>query len=102
MIIGQDDGPLMMKVFNENPKEAMLHIAQSATRPDGTPFGSKTKKSLEGAQRYLSAGIVSGYRNPLSHETHNDLSVAGVISEQHCLDALSLLSLLYTRLDNIG
>lgn len=102
MIIGQDDGPLMMKVFNENPKEAMLHIAQSATRPDGTPFGSKTKKSLEGAQRYLSAGIVSGYRNPLSHETHNDLSAAGVISEQHCLDALSLLSLLYTRLDNIG
>ena len=100
MIIGQDDGPLMMRVFNENPKEAMLHIAQSATRPDGTPFGSKTKKSLEGAQRYLSAGIVSGYRNPLSHETHKDLSTTGVITEQHCLDALSLLSLLYRRLDN--
>ena len=59
MIIEQDDGPLMMKVFNENPKEVMLHIAQSVTRPGGTPFGSKTKKSLEGTQRYLSAGSVS-------------------------------------------
>ena len=100
IIIGQDDGPLMMKVFNENPKEAMLHIAQSATRPDGTPFDDKTKGNLESAQRYLSAGIVSGYRNPLSHETHKDLSMTGVITEQHCLDALSLLSLLYRRLDN--
>ena len=90
----------MMKAFSENPQEAMLHIAQSAVRPDGTPFDNKTKKSLEAAQRYLSAGIVSGYRNPLSHETHNDLSATGAITEQHCLDALSLLSLLYTRLDD--
>lgn len=99
MIRELDDNPLMMKVFNENPKNAMLRIAQSATRPDGTPFDDETKKNLESAQRYLSAGVVSGYRNPLSHETHNDLSVAGVITEQHCLDALSLLSLLCTRLD---
>lgn len=95
-----DEGPLMMKAFSENPQEAMLHIAQSAVRPDGTPFDNKTKKSLEAAQRHLSAGIVSGYRNPLSHETHNDLSATGAITEQHCLDALSLLSLLYTRLDD--
>lgn len=95
-----DESPLMMKVFDENPQEAMLSIAQAATRPDGTPFNDKTKRSLEAAQRYLSAGVVSGYRNPISHETHKDLSAAGVITEQHCLDALSILTLLWTRLDD--
>ena len=64
------------------------------------PLITKPRKVLEAAQRYLSVGIVSGYRNPLSHETHNDLSATGVITEQHCLDALSVLSLLHTRLDD--
>ena len=46
----------MMKEFRENPQEAMLHIAQSATRSDGTPFDNKTKKSPRGCTEVLVCG----------------------------------------------
>lgn len=99
MLLGCNDRQLMENVISENPNNAIVNIVLQATRPDGTPFSDSTKKNLQAAQKYLSIGIISGYRNPISHETHNDLSIAGVITEQHCLDALSLLSLLHTRLD---
>ncbi len=93
-----DDRVLMDKVFSEDTTKAILSIAANIRRPDGVLMDTKTRSSLEAAQRSLSVGIITGYRNPLAHEQHNDLSATGVISEQHCLDALSLVSLLMLRL----
>jgi hypothetical protein len=45
-------------------------------------------------------GIVTGGRNPVSHEEITDLKTSGLFSEIDCLDALSLLSHLYRRLED--
>ena len=55
---------------------------------------------LEDAQQLLSEGVIAGYRNPIAHVVRKELQQTGVITEQHCLDALSLISSLFSRLDN--
>ena len=98
-IENEDDRSIMGKVFGLS-QHTLLKIMLNATRPNGRPFTERTKNNLEDAQMLLSSGIVTGYRNPISHEEHSDLAEAGVITEQHCLDALSLLTLLFERLNN--
>ncbi len=46
----------------------------------------------------MSAGIVSGYRNPTSHETKEDI-YPKVFSDMDCLDILSTISYLLNKLD---
>ena len=48
----------------------------------------------------LSHAIWLAIRNPLGHETKEGFKDSGLYTEQDCLDALSLLSHLYRRLDN--
>jgi uncharacterized protein (TIGR02391 family) len=49
---------------------------------------------LEGI-KFLSAGLIQGFRNPTSHETHKSWEVG----EQDCLDILSIASYLFRQLD---
>ena len=73
--------------------------AKFKTRPDGQPFSLKTLENIEEGQLALSRGVVSGARNVLSHEEHQDLMKSGLFTEKDCLDLLGLLSHLYKRLD---
>jgi len=93
----EDDYILMRKAFGAGKP---VSIAKDFKKSDGTDFLPKTIKSFENAQSDLSAGMVSGYRNPLSHNVEKEIIEAGIITEKHCLDALSILSLLFERLDN--
>ena len=93
------DASLMGNVFGVAPKKS-LKVAQGFKRPDGTDFNKQTIDDIEEGQMHLSIGAVVGHRNPVSHEEDQHLRESGLFTEKDCLDALSLLSHLFSRLDN--
>ena len=90
------DKNLMGKVFG---KEGILKVAQNFKKRDGSSFNSSTTDSIEEGQKFLSMGVIAGGRNPTAHEEIVDLKESGLFTEKDCLDALSLLSHLFRRLD---
>ncbi|KFN40964.1 MAG: hypothetical protein JU82_00070 [Sulfuricurvum sp. MLSB] len=64
-----------------------------------TDCTTDTQKNIEDGQQNLSVGVVSGFRNPASHETKKDLH-PHIFSDQDCLDVLSLVSYLLNKLDS--
>lgn len=59
---------------------------------------TESKKNIQEGQGHLSRGVVTGFRNPISHGPI-DTNVPTVFSELDCLNVLSLVSYLVTRLD---
>lgn len=78
----------------------VLQVAAKYNKPNGNKFHEDTYKCIEDGQKYLSMGIVSGARNPISHEEIADLRNSGLFTEKDCLDMLSLLSHLFKRLED--
>jgi uncharacterized protein (TIGR02391 family) len=78
----------------------VLQVAAKYNKPSGDPFHTDTYKCIEEGQKLLSMGIVTGARNPISHEEIIDLRDSGLFSEKDCLDMLSLLSHLFKRLED--
>ena len=91
------DAGLMGEVFGKNKR---LSVTKKYKKPDNTEFSDNTKENIEEGQKFLSMGIVKGGRNPISHEEIKDLRDSNLFSEKDCLDALSLLSHLFKRLDD--
>ena len=87
-------------VFGSKP-EKILKVVSMIKKKNGDSFNADTINDLEETQMLLSQGIYTGFRNPISHENVVDLRESAVITEQNCLDALSLLSMLFQRVDNI-
>ena len=79
---------LMMKSFGKEEIKP-VHITNCITETD---------KNIEEGQKFMSAGIISGYRNPTSHETKADIHPK-VFSDMDCLDILSTISYLLNKLD---
>ncbi len=90
---------MMGQVFGIDEK-SVLQVAKKFKKPDGNNFQSTTINNVEEGQKFLSMGVVSGCRNPVSHEEVADLIDSGLFTEKDCLDALSLLSHLFSRLDS--
>jgi uncharacterized protein (TIGR02391 family) len=68
----------------------------------GVPaISGESAKNLENGQRDLAKAMWSAFRNPLSHEPMQTIKALGVISHEDCLDALSLMSHLRRRLDDV-
>lgn len=86
---------LMQAAFN-----GLLRVTHKFKRTDGSDFEQSTIDNIEEAQKILSEGIVVGGRHPLQHEEHIELKESGLFIEKDCLDALSLLSHLFRRLDD--
>jgi len=82
------------------PRATALFVAQTFKKPDGTDFQAATIANIEDGQKHLSMGVVSGGRNPVNHEEVIDLRDSGLFTEKDCLDALSILSHLFSRLDH--
>lgn len=76
-----------------------LSIMKNKRKTDQSPFSNETIQNIEEGQRNLSIGMVSGIRNPIAHEEIKELQASSVFSEEDCLDSLSLLSMLFTKLD---
>ncbi len=67
-----------------------------------TPCNSVTEKTIQNGQHFLSKGVVAGCRNPLDHsfpDYKEKLVNTGLFTEKDCLDLLSLISHLFSRLD---
>lgn len=92
------DGSMMGEVFGKNTH--YLSVANNFKKTDGNEFQSTTIENIEEGQKLLSMGIVTGCRNPVSHEEIIDLKNSGLFTESDCLDALSTLSHLFRRLEN--
>lgn len=77
-----------------------LSVIESYKKPDGSEFSDDTKKNIVEAHRMFSLAALQGARHPIAHEEIEDLVQSKLFTESDCLDALSLLSHLYNRLDN--
>lgn len=95
--INTSEQSMMGEVFGD---ASTLSVAGGFQRRDGSDFTDSTIRNVEEGQKLLSMGIVAGARNPVQHEEKLDLYDSGLFSEKDCLDALSLLSHLFRRLDN--
>ncbi|MCM1079723.1 MAG: TIGR02391 family protein [Bacteroidales bacterium] len=93
------DVSLMTKAFGKEDKQA-LKVTKKYRRKNGDEFNATTTDNIEEGQRWLSAGILTGARNPIAHEEISELHETGLFTESDCLDSLSLLSHLFRRLDD--
>lgn len=98
--INSSEASMMGEVFGNGTSATLLKVAQNFKKPNGGNFQTTTINNIEEGQKFLSMGVVSGCRNPVSHEEIEDLRDSGLFTEKDCLDALSLLSHLFSRLDN--
>jgi len=57
-----------------------------------------SEKDIEEGQKFLSAGIIAGFRNPTSHEVKKSI-YPEIFDDKDCLDILSLASYLLGKLD---
>ena len=60
---------------------------------------TESMKNIQEGQGHLSRGVVTGFRNPISHGPI-DTNVPALFTELDCLNILSLVSYLMTRMDN--
>ncbi len=97
--IPMTDRNLLENVFPAS-KAGVLSITEKYSRVNGTPFNPLTVQNLKEGHAGLCVAMWQAFRDPLSHETVDDLRDSGVYTEKDCLDALSLLSHLFYRLEN--
>lgn len=96
----------MMGVFThpirrqQPPGSEFLSVTDAVENDAAFTFPEQTYKNIQNGQSDLSKGIVTGYRNPLAHRVNAHLKNSGLITEKDCLDALSIISHLFRRLDD--
>ena len=96
--VDEDGQKLMLSVFGKD--KAILSVSSQYKKSDGSEFSQSTKENIEEGQKFMSAGMMSGVRNPIAHEEIRELKRSGLFTENDCLDMLSLLSHLFRRLDD--
>ena len=94
----EDGQKLMFTVFGK--EKSILSTSSKYKKRDGSDFSTSTIENIEEGQKFMSAGIMSGVRNPIAHEEVAELKGSGLFTENDCLDILSLLSHLCRRLDD--
>lgn len=83
-----DGRDLVNRVFNGDRPHLQLN-----------DLTTESERNIQEGQGHLSRGVITGFRNPIAHEPM-DSTVPAVFSEPDCLNILSLVSYLVTRLDN--
>ena len=94
------DRALLENVFANNSQK-QWSVTQKFKLPNGDDFDGQTTGDIEKGHQKLVLAIWEAFRNPLSHNPIQDLEDSGLYTEKDCLDALSLLSHLFRRLDSI-
>lgn len=84
------DYGLMGEVFKRGENQGEIQLTTKTT---------EIECDIEQGHADLSRGVVSGFRNPLAHELESNLRISKLITEEDCLNTLSLLSHLFSRLD---
>jgi len=89
----EDGMELVNAVFGSKPFNSLPRLQLNTLATD-------SEKCVQEGQGHLSRGVISGFRNPISHAPI-DSTVPALFSEVDCLNILSLVSYLVTRLDNV-
>lgn len=98
VITAGDERADMQKVFPaSNP---ILSVTEGFVKRDGTAFTADTLNNIRTAHQMFSEGIICGGRHPISHEEIVELRESRLFTEDDCLDVLSLLSHLFSRLED--
>ncbi|MDO8495387.1 MAG: TIGR02391 family protein [bacterium] len=95
-----NDGPTMEEAFKFNPPGPILSVTDGYKKSDGTDFPERTLSNIRRAHHLFSVGVICGGRNVVDHTQIEELRNTGLFTESDCLDALSLLSHLFWRLDH--
>ncbi len=61
---------------------------------------TESNRNMQDGQQHLTRGLIAGFRNPVNHAPMAEV-VPNVISEVDCLNILSLVSYLASRLDGV-
>lgn len=88
----EDGRDLVNKIFGSNPFNPPPEIQLN-------DLNTESLKNIQEGQGHLSRGVVTGFRNPISHGPI-DTNVPALFTELDCLNILSLVSYLITRMDN--
>lgn len=93
---------LINKSLQEN--NGILDICKKYSGYKNTENGAEitddTKRAIQMGTRLLAEAMWSAFRNPINHQEPEDLQSSKIYTAEDCLDALSLLSHLFKRLDN--
>ena len=88
----EDGNDLVNRIFGSKPFNTLPEIQLNDLNTDSL-------KNIQEGQGHLSRGVVMGFRNPTSHGPI-DTNVPALFTELDCLNILSLVSYLITRMDN--
>lgn len=91
--LAEDGNSLVNKVFGSTPFNLPPRLQLN-------DLSTESLKNIQEGQGHLSRGLITGFRNPISHGPM-DSTVPSVFSELDCLNVLSLVSYLVTRLDGV-
>lgn len=64
-----------------------------------TEMSNPTECNIEEGNASFARGLIQGFRNPMAHKLEEELKRKKLITEQDCLDILSLISHLFSRLE---
>lgn len=88
------DGTDLASVFStgnkQSPKTPKIQVSDIKT---------ESGWNIQQGQEHMTRGVMAGFRNPMNHDPFDAL-VPGTFSQLDCLNILSLISYLITRLDN--
>ena len=66
-----------------------------------TDKSTESRRNIDEGQKFLSMGVMTGFKNPaVSHTSITQGLINGNFTDRDCLDILSTISYLYTRLEN--
>ena len=93
------DRGLLENIFAIN--DPQYSVINKFKRPNGNSFSRDTIRNITSGHQKLVIAMWEAFRSPMAHEPAKDLRDSGLYTKQDCLDALSLLSHLFRRLDNL-
>lgn len=82
---------LMQRVFKED--DPLIDVSLRF----GALFNEDSSRNLTRSQKSLSDGILAGFRNLIAHHRQSVLVSKNVFADSDCLDALGIISYLYSR-----
>lgn len=87
-----EDGYKLMEIAYGKEKAKLIWVTNKSSPNEG---------NIEEGQKYLSQGIMKGFKNPaVSHTSRTKAAVVKDFSNRNCLDILSTISYLFDRLEN--
>lgn len=87
-----EDGYGLMEIVYGKEKNKIIWVTNKSC---------PNEENIEEGQKYLSQGIMKGFKNPaVSHTSRTKAALVKDFSDRNCLDILSTISYLFDRLEN--